>query len=271
MRFAFTPYKSAIQKPCRPRIRQRGGFRQVPDAVLPRESVIGARIDVHLGARHARQAFDDALLRVLGHEAVLAGDMQHQWVSNAPGLVEGAIDADAVIANGRVDIRPGRHQVGELAAEAEADRTDHTVAPPMAAQPSERPGKVFHGERFVEGGVQRHRLFPAGRRVGIVVEMRLDPPQQVGRHRQIATRGIVSTGGLEVRVNAADLQDDDQRRHRIRTGGLLDPGIEPVNRRPAHARTCAITSRPNQSTLSRYWLRVSQGSATVAQVMPASS
>jgi hypothetical protein len=84
--------------------------------------MVDAGIHVHLDAIAAAQRCGDARLRVRRAEAVLGGDLQHEPAAHAGRLVERVLDPDAVIADrGRHVRQPARGQIGELAAQAEAE------------------------------------------------------------------------------------------------------------------------------------------------------
>src|SRR5215217_8400398 len=58
------------------------------------------------------------------HEAILCGDMHQQSVLDVGGFAQQAVDADAVVGDGGVDVGAGRGQVGDLAAQAVAHGAD---------------------------------------------------------------------------------------------------------------------------------------------------
>src|SRR5215468_2472508 len=107
-----------------PLVREVSGFLVVVLAADAGEGVIHAGIAVNGDVRVALERVLDLGLRRRRTELVLLGDMEHQRLLDRLGLVERALDADAVVADGGVRVGARRHQVGELAAEAVADSAD---------------------------------------------------------------------------------------------------------------------------------------------------
>ena len=86
--------------------------------------MVDARIDVDLDCVTAGERRLHLFHRRHRHVLVLAGEVQRHRAGDLVRLVQRLLDADAVIADGAVDICAGRRQIGKLAAQAEAERAD---------------------------------------------------------------------------------------------------------------------------------------------------
>src|SRR5215472_15433853 len=138
------------------------GFLVVVLAADAGEGVIHAGIGVNGDVRVALERVLDLGLRRRRTELVLLRNVEHQRLLDRLGFVERALDADAVIADGGVRVGARRHQVGELAAEAVADRADLARAGRQFPQMPERRIEVVDAGRLVEALVERERLLPLG-------------------------------------------------------------------------------------------------------------
>jgi hypothetical protein len=108
---------------------QRRGLVEVV-AAGAREGMVDARIDVHLRAGPAREAPRARCGARLGRaELVELGDMQQQSGTRMFfGFLERALDAHAVVAHRHVGIGAAGREVGQLAAEAEAQHAGLAAA-----------------------------------------------------------------------------------------------------------------------------------------------
>src|SRR5215472_5832353 len=169
-----------------PLVREVSGFLVVVLAADAGEGVIHAGIAVNGDVRVALERVLDLGLRRRRTELVLLGDVEHQRLLDRFGLVERALDADSVVADGSVCVGTRRHQIGELAAEAVADRADLARAGRELPQMRERRREVIDALRLVEALVKRERLLPLG--IGLIgdLDAGLLAPEQVGAEHDIA-------------------------------------------------------------------------------------
>src|SRR5438552_16494123 len=86
------------------------------------EAVAGAGIDEDLDLLAAGEGGADLGYRRLADMRVGAAEMQLQW--HLDRFVEILVDAAAIVADRAIDARARRRQVGQPAAEAEAQRAD---------------------------------------------------------------------------------------------------------------------------------------------------
>ena len=139
----------------------------------------------------------------------------------AAGLAEIGLDADAVIADGAIDIGARRDEISELAAEAEAERADLAVAFGARAQHLQRVGGILDRLIGVEALVIAERLAEIG--LGIAeLDAGLHAPEQIRRQHDVTFLGIV-VGDLAHRgVDAENLlqQQDAGARSRCRNGQI---------------------------------------------------
>ena len=127
------------------------------------------------------------------------------------GLAEVGFDADAVIADRAIDIGARRGEIGELAAEAEAERADLADAFGARAQHLQGIGGVLDRLIGVEALIIAERLVEIG--LGVAeLDAGLQSPEQIRREHNITFLGIV-IGDLAHRGIDAEnlLQEQDAR------------------------------------------------------------
>ena len=135
---------------------------------------------------------------------VLAGEVQHQRAADLVLLVQMSLDADAVIADRAIHAGARRRQIGELAAQAVAERADLAGAFRPAAQ------RLHAGRDVLDAGIdvelleELERLLPLLRRIGHV-DHRLHAPEQIRRQHDIAFLGIELGDLAHIGVDAEDL------------------------------------------------------------------
>ena len=121
------------------------------------------------------------------------------------------LEADAVISDAGVDVGPRRAHEGEPAAEAEADAADLSALREPRARVADRCLQVGDGPVLVEPLHQPERLLELLGQVGIELDARLDPPEQVRRDADIAQRRHMVALAANALVDAENLLDDDDR------------------------------------------------------------
>ncbi len=133
-------------------------------------------------------------------------------MGDARRLVERLVDADAVIADIALGIAARRHQEGELAAEAVADRADLAGAGGVTAQIGQGHLQIGDALGLVESLIELEGALPF--RLALVGE--LDPrrlaPEEVGTERGVALRGEAVGKIAHHLVDAEDLLDDENAR-----------------------------------------------------------
>jgi hypothetical protein len=175
----------------------------------PREGVAdaGIGVDRHLGilAEHR----DDRLLRLGRAELVLLGDMKQERPCDPGRLVERLIDADAVIADIAIGLAARRHQEGELAAEAIADRAELAAAGLVLAQIGEGDLEIGDALALVETLIELEGALPLV--LGLIGELdaRRLAPEEVGAERDITLRGEAVGEIAHSLVDAEDFLDDE--------------------------------------------------------------
>lgn len=152
--------------------------------------------------------------------------MQQQRAGDRRGLGELLVDRRAVIADRGVDPELSRRQIGERAAEAEADHGDLAVARLESAQRGDRGADVGDALRHVELAHERHRLLPLG--VAIAeIDARLEPPEEIrDQHVEALRREAVGDGAQRVVDAEYLLHDHDTRPASARGRRVI--GIEPA-------------------------------------------
>jgi hypothetical protein len=173
------------------------------------EAVIDAGIDVDLDLGAPREGLLDLLDRRHRDILVLLGEMHDDRAFDARREVERLLDPDPVIADGAIDARLGRGEIGELAAEAEAERADLSGALPQSAQRLHRRGDVPHPLGDVEFLVELEGLLPI--RLGLPeLDILLDPPEEIRAEHDVTLGGIEIGDVAHVLVDAEDLLDEDE-------------------------------------------------------------
>src|SRR5215831_4089978 len=147
----------------------------------------------------------DLLLCLLRLVLVLAGDMHQQRLRDRARLVEEVFDAAAVVADIAVGVRARRHQVGELAAEAVADRAGLAGAGGLLAQVIEAGDQILDALGLVEALVQLEAALPFG--LGLVgqLDARFLAPEDVRAECHVPLRGVAITEIAHDLVDAEDL------------------------------------------------------------------
>ena len=137
------------------------------------------------------------------------------------GLAEIGLDADAVIADGAIDIGARRDEISELAAETEAERADLAGAFGTRAQHLQRVGGILDRLIGVEALVIAHRLAEIG--LGVAeFDAGLHAPEQVRREHDIAFFGVI-VGNLAHRgVDAENLLQQQDAGTGARGGNRRD-------------------------------------------------
>jgi hypothetical protein len=158
------------------------------------------------------QRLHDAVARLGRAELVELGDVQRERALDVLGLIERGVDAHAVVADGHVRIGAARSQVGELAAEAEAQHADLLLLHfgPLA-QRGDRGLHVFHALGLVEAAVEREGALPVFRRIA-EFDIGLLAPEEVGHQHHVAFFRVVVGHLAHGVVDAEDLLRDHQAR-----------------------------------------------------------
>src|SRR4051794_3084401 len=89
-----------------------------------RESMILTVIHIDLDLRPGREMRLDPLDRLERDELILIGEMHDHRAFDLAGFIQRLIDADAIVADRRIDFDAAGGEISKLAAEAEAERTD---------------------------------------------------------------------------------------------------------------------------------------------------
>src|SRR5689334_17344389 len=142
------------EKPGRTLVREIGRLLIVMLAADPGEGVVDAGIAVDGCRRHLGQGVLDFLLRFRRRELVLFSDVQQQRLGDRGGFPDILLDADAVITDRGIDIASRRHEIGELAAQAETDGADLAGAAGEAAQGIGRGDQVLDALGLAEALVE---------------------------------------------------------------------------------------------------------------------
>src|SRR5262249_62021929 len=79
-----------------------------------REGVVAPGINMEADGAIPTQRSPNLLLCLLRDELVLGRDMQEERFGNGARLVQGVLDADAVIADVGIRVRAGGHEVRQL-------------------------------------------------------------------------------------------------------------------------------------------------------------
>ena len=137
--------------------------------------------------------------------------MQHHRTAYRANLVEPLFDSDAVVADRRLDIASRGRQVGEHPAQAKADRADLAVALRHRAQRAHRIGDVLDRLVGIETAVEIESRLDLGLRVA-QFDTRLNPPEQVGRDRDVTLLGIAVGEFAEMAVDAENFLQQHERR-----------------------------------------------------------
>ncbi|MNT09645.1 hypothetical protein D3C72_1444350 [compost metagenome] len=150
-----------------------------------------------------------------------AFDLRHE--------VERAFDAHAVVAHGRVHARVRGGQVGQLAAEAEAQRADLAGAGRVRAQRLHARRDVGHAGFDVELLEEAEGALPVFGRVA-QIDAGLHAPEQVGREHHVAFLRIEVGHLAHVGIDAEDLlaQHDAGAAPRGRQGQVAAKGLGAV-------------------------------------------
>ena len=122
------------------------------------------------------------------------------------------VDPDRIIADAGIDVGARRGHEGEPAAEAIADRADLAALAEPGAGGADRRLDVADALVLVEAVHQVERLLELGPDVGIELDSGLEPPEQVGREREIAVLRPVVALAPDALVDPEYLLDDDDRR-----------------------------------------------------------
>jgi hypothetical protein len=125
----------------------------------------------------ARQRLADLGLRLLGHELILGRDVHEQWLGDGARLAEVVVDADAIVADIAIGVRSGRHQIGELTAEAVADAAGLAGAFRQPAQMVEAGDQVLDALGHVEALEELEGPLPLRVRLVGDLDARLLPPE----------------------------------------------------------------------------------------------
>src|SRR4051812_14438506 len=173
--------------------------------------MIDAGVDVELDLLAARCRGLDLGQRLGRGELVQLGKVHDHRRSDVRELVDVLVDADAVVADGAVDIGPAARQERELAAEAVAQRPDLTRTSGMPSRRGQSGGDILHAPAPVELAVEIERSLPT---FGAVVELdrRLDSPEQGGHENRVALIGQLVGMGPHGVVDAEDLLQQQQTR-----------------------------------------------------------
>src|SRR6202165_6332246 len=86
--------------------------------------MVAARIKIHFDIGALGEDGLDLLAGLRWRKPVEFGEVKHHRAVDLRGLAEVSLDADAVIADRAIDIGARRGEIGQLAAKAEAERTD---------------------------------------------------------------------------------------------------------------------------------------------------
>src|ERR1700722_17333521 len=89
-----------------------------------REGMVAAGIEIKLDVRWLGESGLDLLTRFRRRVFVEFGEMKHHRALDLRGLDNIGLYANPIIADGAIDIGARRDEIGELAAEAEAERAD---------------------------------------------------------------------------------------------------------------------------------------------------
>lgn len=188
--------------------------------------MVAILVGMHGRRRHAGQRRLDLILRRRRHELVLGGDVAEIGPGDRGRLAERAFDADAVVADVAIGIRARRHQIGELAAEAESHRADAAGASGIFAQRLQAGDQVGDALGLVKALVEREGLGPFG--LGLVGDLdpRLLAPEEIGAHGDVALLRKAVAEVAHHLVDAEDLLDDQDARAAGAGGGRGDIGGE---------------------------------------------
>ncbi len=169
------------------------------------KGMVYAGVDVDLDVLAPGQGFADRSLGLRRAESVFLGDMQHQAAAHVGGLAQRVLDAHAVVRHraGHVG-QPAGRQVGQLAAQAEAQHAGLADAFRPRPQCLKRGAHILHARGFVELLVQAQRPLEVLAAVGQLDPGR-DAPEQVGHQHRIALLGVVFRHLPHGRVDAEDL------------------------------------------------------------------
>ncbi|MNU91297.1 hypothetical protein D3C71_811800 [compost metagenome] len=148
--------------------------------------MVGAGVDVQLHILAARKGLHDGLARGRRAKTVKLSDVQHQAALDISGFSQRSFYADAVVAHRHVGIGTAGRQVGQLAAQAEAQHT-HLAAlrADLGARTQRRDGclQVLQALGFVKALVERK----CARHILRCIEFhrRLLAPEKIGYQHHI--------------------------------------------------------------------------------------
>jgi hypothetical protein len=147
---------------------------------------------------------------LLRHELILSREVQHHRAFRVAGLAQQILDADAVVADGRVDARARGSEIGEQSAETEAERADLARCAWQLARRRDGRLDVFGGLVDVEFLVIGEGLLEIGFTVPELDTGR-EAPKEIGRNDQVAFLGIEVGNVAHVLIDPEDLlqQHDD--------------------------------------------------------------
>ena len=137
--------------------------------------------------------------------------MQHQRTAYRANFVEPLFDSDAVIADRRFDVAARGRQVGEHPAQAKTDRADLAIAFGHRAQRAHRVGDVLDRLVGIEAREKIESRLDLGLRVA-QLDTRLNPPEQVGRDRNVALFGVTVGDFAQIAVDAENLLQQHEPR-----------------------------------------------------------
>src|SRR5262249_25475139 len=111
------------------------GRRLVKTGALGRgEGVVAAGIEIELDVGPVREGGLDLRARLRRSKPIELGEVEDHRALDIARFGEIRLDADAVLADGAIDIGARADEIGELAAKAEAERADLAGAFGPAAQ-----------------------------------------------------------------------------------------------------------------------------------------
>ncbi len=188
------------------------------------EAVILARIIVQYDPGMRVEPGVHRRLRRRVDKAVFARDMQHERPRDRMAFMEQLVDGDRIIADAGVDVGPRCGHIGQPPAQTVADRPDLAPAD-LRTRGMDRRLDVANAHVLVEGAEQVEPALELVGDIGIELDARLDPPEQVGGEREIAVGGEPVAFPPDARVHAENFLDHDDRRAR-RCRRARDIGIE---------------------------------------------
>ena len=231
----------------RARMRHQGRRLVEARALGRREGMVAAGIKIKFDIRSLGERSLDLLARFRRRVFVELGEMKHHRALDLRGLADIGLDADPVIADGAIDIGARRDEIGELAAEAEAERADLADTFRTRAQHLQCIGRILDRLIGIEALIIAERLVEIG--FGIAeVDARLHPPEQIRRQHHITFFGIIIGGFAHRGIDAENLLQQQNAGTRSRgRDGKISLERAAIGSRDINPLSChCIDSRPKR-------------------------